>query len=65
MLRDTGYPAPRYVSIGYTEVGSYSLQETLAGEPMGFTSFDLPPELLRLNELQVGRGEPEWDEWPA
>lgn len=32
---------------------------------MGFTSSQPLPELLQLNELQIGRGEPKWDEWPA
>jgi aminoglycoside phosphotransferase (APT) family kinase protein len=63
LLRGLGYPAPEYVAVGAIEETSYSLQRELPGEPLGSrVSLALLPQLLHLNDLQLGRGDSENDE---
>jgi len=63
LLRGLGYPAPEYVAVGTVAKTSYSLQRVVPGEPIRLrVSLALLPQLLYLNDLQRGQGEPENDE---
>jgi Ser/Thr protein kinase RdoA (MazF antagonist) len=62
-LRTSGYPAPRYLCIGSTAQGIYSIQETLPGAPLRHLSGAHLTRLLELNALQREQalaGLPDW-----
>jgi thiamine kinase-like enzyme len=62
-LRSLGYPAPEYVAVGIAGETWYALQTAMPGEPNGArVSLALLPQLLHLNDLQRGQGEPANDE---
>jgi hypothetical protein len=67
LLRDVGYPAPRYRLIGMVpSLGVvYSIQEALPGTPLG-GRLDRPllDRLLALNALQAGQATTPTDTWP-
>jgi hypothetical protein len=56
LLCTHGYPAPRYLVIGSTPEGVYSIQETLPGAPAGQLTTAHLTRLLELNALQRGQG---------
>ena len=63
LLRGLGYPASEYVTFGTVEQTSYSLQGELRGAPIGLRIQPaLLPQLLHLNDLQLGQGDDENDE---
>jgi len=63
-LRDRGYPAPRFLTVGQVSQPVFWIQERLPGsaldrgqpEPDRATLARLLPELLRLNDAQAGLG---------
>ncbi|HEY1350133.1 MAG TPA: phosphotransferase [Ktedonobacteraceae bacterium] len=62
-LRASGYPAPRYLCIGSTPEGIYSIQETLPGAPLRQLTGAHLIQLLALNALQREQafaGLPDW-----
>lgn len=62
-LRSVGYPAPRYLFIGYLPQGIYSIQSVLPGSPLRSVTTTLLPRLFALNELQVGQAIPDRKDW--
>jgi hypothetical protein len=54
MLRDRGYPAPRYAYEGTIAGVAYGIQEVLPGIPLGWLEARYLPCLLELNALQAG-----------
>lgn len=74
-LREIGYPAPAYVAVGSAGEIAYSVQERLPGRPIEPAPGQAPdaarlaallPQLLELNELQMGMGDlrsPPWPMW--
>jgi len=74
-LREDGYPAPEHLVVGVMGTTAYWIQERLAGEPIHLVPTRLSeddhlvrfiPELLRLNDLQAGKGllgAPPWPDW--
>jgi hypothetical protein len=60
-----GYPVPRYLASGHLADGTYVIQETLPGTPLGRVLPELLPRVLALNDLQRGRAVPSEPRWPA
>lgn len=65
LLRESGYPAPRYLLIGATSDGVYSIQEALPGSPIRHLTTAHLARLLELNALQRGRAIAGLRDWHA
>jgi Phosphotransferase enzyme family len=65
VLRNVGYPAPRYCLLGIVHGYSYTIQEGLPGVPMGVLSAPILPRLLELNKLQARLANSEQSDWPG
>lgn len=63
LLQSLGYPAPRYLLIGATSEGIYSVQSALPGSPLHPLTPTLLQRLFELNELQLAQaiaGQKDW-----
>lgn len=65
LLRTSGYPAPRYLLIGSTPEGIYSIQEVLPGAPLRHLSGAHLTRLLELNALQREKASASLRDWHA
>lgn len=65
LLRTQGYPAPRYLAIGSTPQGTYSIQEALPGAPSRHLTAAQLTRLLELNALQRDQAFPGMRDWHA
>ncbi len=65
LLRKNGYPAPRYLLIGSTSEGVYSIQEALPGSPVRRLTTAHLARLLELNALQREKAIPGLQNWHA
>lgn len=63
-LHSLGYPVPRYLATGVIAETSYSLQEALAGTPMGSVTPQFLPRVLELNRMQQGQANIAMQHWP-
>jgi aminoglycoside phosphotransferase len=60
-LRQLGYPAPNYIYAGSSDMGTYSLQSELPGEPVRDPTIEQIDKVLGLVELQKDQAIPELD----
>ena len=62
LLRDRGYPAPRYVHAGihpHPPLGRYTLQRLIPGDEAPRIDDALAKQIIAINDLQAGLGPPE------